>query len=430
MPYNGAKRRCFLTMALAAAVLLAASFGPFAARGSRQEPSARAGQLGEPSAAPRNDHTLAGIDVVEEENFAPLRGKHVGVITNQTGVDRSGRRTIDLLAHAHGVKLVALFSPEHGPFGNVDGEVPSSTDAATGLPVYSLYGQTRRPTPEMLEGIDALVFDIQEAGVRFYTYATTMGYAMEEAAKRRIAFYVLDRPNPLGGERIEGPMLDRDRLSFTGYFPMPVRHGMTLGELAQMFNAENHLGAEVHVVAMKNWHRRDAYEATGLAWIRPSPNLRTLDELLLYPGVEILQAGGVSVGRGTDTPFQLIGAPWIRAAELAGALDARSVPGVRFAPTNFTPRSGPYQGQACQGVALAIADRASLDSMRMGLEIAATLAKLYPKEFALDKILTLLGSQATLERLKRGDAPARIVGGWAGELEPFRKMRAKYLLYP
>lgn len=368
--------------------------------------------------------------MLEEENFAPLRGKHVGVITNQTGVDRSGRRTIDLLAHAPGVKLVALFSPEHGPSGNVEEEVPSSTDAATGLPIYSLYSQTRRPTPEMLEGLDALVFDIQEAGVRFYTYATTMGYAMEEAAKRRIAFYVLDRPNPLGGERIEGPMLDRDRLSFTGYFPMPVRHGMTLGELAQMFNAENHLGAELHVVAMKNWHRRDTYAETGLAWIPPSPNLRTLDALLLYPGVEILQAGRVSVGRGTDTPFQLIGAPWIRAAELAGALDARSVPGVRFAPRSFTPRSGPYQGQACQGVALAIADRESLDSMRMGLEIAATLAKIYPKEFALDKIITLLGSQATLERLKRGDAPARIVGGWAGELEAFRKMRAKYLLYP
>ncbi len=430
MPYNGVERRCFLSIALAAAILLATSVSPLAARGFGQERSAPAGQLRQPGATPRNDHTLAGIDVLEEENFTLLRGKHLGVITNQTGVDRSGRRTIDLLAHAPGVKLVALFSPEHGPSGNVDEEVPSSTDAATGLPVYSLYGQTRRPTPRMLEGIDTLVFDIQEAGVRFYTYATTMGYAMEEAAKRRIAFYVLDRPNPLGGERIEGPMLDRDRLSFTGYFPMPVRHGMTLGELAQMFNAENHLGAELHVVAMTNWHRRDTYEATGLAWIPPSPNLPTLEALLLYPGVEILQAGGVSVGRGTDAPFQLLGAPWIRAAELADALDARSVPGVRFAPSSFTPRSGLYQGQACQGVALAIADRGSLDSMRMALEIAATLAKLYPKEFALDKIATLLGSQATLERLKRGDAPARIVRGWAGELEAFRKMRAKYLLYP
>ena len=378
----------------------------------------------------RSDHTRTGIDVLEEENFAPLRDKRLGLITNQTGTDSQGRRTIDVLAKAEGVRLVALFSPEHGIAGNVDAKLPSGTDAATGLPVYSLYGNTLRPTDEMLRGLDALVFDIQDAGVRFYTYVTTMAYAMEEAARHEIAFYVLDRPNPLGGEMIEGPMLDRDRLSFTGYFPMPVRYGMTIGELAQMFNVENKIGSELHVIAMKDWRRSNLYETTGLAWIPPSPNLRTLDAALLYPGIEILQAGGVSVGRGTDTPFQLFGAPWIRSTELAQKLNSRFVPGVRFVPTQFTPRDALYRDQPCEGVALVITDRASLNSMLMGLEIAAALAKRYPDHFALDKVSELLGSQATLERLKKGDAPANIVADWASELEAFRKLRAKYLLYP
>lgn len=376
-----------------------------------------------------NDQTRAGIDVLEDEQFAPLRGKRVGLITNQTGMDSKGQRTIDVLAKAQGVKLVALFSPEHGIAGRADAKVPSSTDSPTGLPIYSLFGDTLRPTDEMLGGLDALVFDIQDAGVRFYTFTTTMAYSMEEAAKRHIPFYVLDRPNPLGGEEIEGPMLDRDRLSFVGYFPMPVRYAMTLGELAQMFNAENKIGADLHVVAMKNWHRRDTFEATGLTWIAPSPNLRSLNAALLYPGIEILQAGGVSVGRGTDTPFEVFGAPWINGVELAADLNRRFVPGVRFVPTRFTPRDGLYKDELCQGISLIITDRASLDSMLMGLEIAAALWKRYPDRFALDKTVELIGSQATIERLKKGDAPRRIISDWADELEAFRKMRAKYLIY-
>jgi uncharacterized protein YbbC (DUF1343 family)/CubicO group peptidase (beta-lactamase class C family) len=385
--------------------------------------------IGADRALPRNAQTRAGIDVLAEQNFAPLRGKRVGLITNHTGMDRSGRSTIDLLAKAEGVQVVALFSPEHGIAGREDARVPSGTDAATGLPIHSLYGDTRRPTEEMLRGIDALVFDIQDAGVRFYTYTTTMGYAMEEAAKRKIAFYVLDRPNPLGGEAIEGPILDRDRLSFVGYFPMPVRYAMTLGELAQMFNAENKIGADLHVIAMKDWQRRDTFEATGLRWTAPSPNLRSLDAALLYPGIEILQAGDVSVGRGTDTPFELFGAPWMRATELADYLNRRFVPGVRFVPTRFTPRAGLHKDVPCEGIALVITDRASLHAMLMGLEIAAALWKLYPEKFEIDKIITLVGSAATLERLKKGDAPTRIVEDWAEELDAFRKLRAKYLLY-
>ncbi len=377
----------------------------------------------------RNGHTLAGIDVLEADNFAPLRGKNVGLITNHTGFDRDGRSTLDLLAHAAGVRLVALFSPEHGIAGRMDDKVASSRDPATGLPIYSLYGDTRRPTDEMLQGIDALVYDIQDAGVRFYTYITTMGYAMEEAAKRHIPVYVLDRPNPLGGVAMEGPVLDRDKLSFVGYFPLPTRYAMTLGELAQMFNAENRIGCELHVIAMKDWRRRDTFEATGLTWIPPSPNLRSLDAALLYAGIEILQNGGVSVGRGTDTPFEQFGAPWIRATELADYLNRRFVAGVRFVPTQFTPNSGLYKDQKCQGAALVITDRASLNSMLTGLEIAAALWKLYAQDFKLEKIITLLGNRATLERLKHGDAPTVIVADWADDLERFKALREKYLLY-
>jgi uncharacterized protein YbbC (DUF1343 family) len=382
-----------------------------------------------PSYYAANAPTKTGIDVLEADNFAPLRGKRVGIITNQTGVDSQGRRTIDVLAHAPGVKLVALFSPEHGISGSADASVANATDAATGLPIFSLYGGTRRPTDEMLRGIDALVFDIQDAGVRFYTYITTMAYSMEEAAKRHITFVVLDRPDPLGGEVIEGLMLDPDRVSFVGYFPMPVRYGMTLGELACMFNAENHIGADLHVMSMKNWRRGETYDQTGLAWIPPSPNLRTLRATFLYPGVEILQAAGVSVGRGTDTPFELFGAPWIDADALAAELNRRKIPGVSFAPADFTPANSLYQGQLCHGVRITITDRAALRPMRMGLEIADALHNLYPGNFDPAKMIALLGSESTVAQLERGTPPTQIVASWAPSLTKFRKLRSKYLLY-
>ncbi len=393
-----------------------------ASRGAAQTPQGK-------SSHSQSERTKAGVDVLEQENFALLHGKRVGLITNQTGVDSQGRRTIDVLAHAEGVKLVALFSPEHGMAGRADAPVANAADGATGLPIFSLYGETRRPTDAMLKGVDTLVFDIQDAGVRFYTYITTMAYCMEEAAKRHIEFFVFDRPNLLGGEVIEGPVLDRDRLSFTGYFPMPVRHAMTMGELAGMFNAEDKIGADLHVVAMKDWRRSETYDQTGLRWIPPSPNLRTLNAAFLYPGIEILQSSGVSVGRGTDTPFELLGAPWIQAADLAAELNRRAVPGVRFQATLFTPDDGLYKGQYCQGVSIVITNRAELNSTRMGLEIAAALHRLYPQQFHLEKIIELLGSQATLERLERGDDPARIIAGWSGDLDKFRAMRARYLLY-
>lgn len=384
------------------------------------------------TAGPR---TQTGIDVLEEGNFAALRGKRsgpvrVGLITNQTGVDAQGRRTIDLLAGAPGVKLAAIFSPEHGLAGNVDEpSVGNSIDAATHLPVFSLYGDARRPTPQMLQGLDALVFDVQDAGVRFYTYITTMAYAMEEAARNRISFFVLDRPDPLGGEAIEGPVLDRERTSFVGYFPMPVRYAMTMGELARMFNAENKIGAALQVIAMKNWRRGESYGQTGLAWIAPSPNLPTVNAAFLYPGIEILQAAGVSVGRGTEAPFEILGATWIRGGEFAQALNARKVPGVSFAPAQFSPKEDPYKGQLCEGVTIELANRAALRPVLLGLTIADVLHRLYPEKFQTQKMIALLGSQTTIDRLQRGDSPAAIVAGWASELDRFRMMRAKYLLY-
>jgi uncharacterized protein YbbC (DUF1343 family) len=372
---------------------------------------------------------LPGLDVLEAEKFAPLRGKHVGLITNHTGVDFQGRTNIELLEHAPGVQLVALFSPEHGIAGHEDSKVASSEDPSTGLPVYSLFGEHLRPTDEMLAGIDALVFDVQDAGVRFYTYTTTMGYCMEEAAKHQIPFYVLDRPNPIGGEIVEGPMLDPDKTAFVAYFPVPVRYGLTIGELAQLFNTEKHIDCDLHVIAMKNWHRKYLYQNTGVRWIPPSPNLRTLDGAILYPGLEFLQSAKVSVGRGTETPFEEFGAPWLNGEEVADALNSRNLPGVRFKNQPYVPVSGLYAGQHCGGVAIRVTDRAAVRSMRVGLEIASVLEKDYPNKFDLAKTIELLGNDATVQQLKQGVAPEQIIASWSATLDAFEELRQKYLLY-
>jgi len=373
--------------------------------------------------------TQTGLDVLEAEKFAALRGKRVGLITNHTGVDAQGRSAIELLARAPGVHLVALFSPEHGIAGRADEKVAGSKDPASGLPIYSLYGDTRRPTEEMLQGIDVLVFDIQDAGVRFYTYTTTMAYCMEEAAKRGIAFYVLDRPNPLGGEIVEGPVLDKDKTSFTGYFPLPVRYGLTIGELAQLFNAENKIGCELHVIAMRNWRRGAYYDNTGVRWIPPSPNLRTLKGAVLYPGLEILQNANLSVGRGTETPFEKFGAPWLDGERVAAELNARRLPGLRFKAEPFLPGAGPFGGQRCGGVAVRVTDRGVVRPLRMGVEIALVLKKLYPQQFDPGKMLLLLGNGTTVQMLEQGAAPEEVVGSWAADLAAYETLRRKYFLY-
>jgi uncharacterized protein YbbC (DUF1343 family) len=400
--------------------------------GAMVAPTARAAQKkksGGGGGHGRIGRVQPGLDVLEAQKFAPLKGKRIGLVTNHTGVDFNGKSSIELLAHAPGVKLVALFSPEHGIAGHSDDNVASSHDPSTGLPIYSLYGENRRPTAEMLKGIDALVFDVQDAGVRFYTYTTTMGYCMEEAAKAGIAFYVLDRPNPIGGEIVEGPMLDADKTAFVAYFPVPVRYGLTIGELAQLYNAENHINCELHVIAMKNWHRNYFYESTGIRWIPPSPNLRTMKGAVLYPGLEILQNAEVSVGRGTEAPFEEFGAPWIHGEDVAAAMNALNLPGVRFVDQRFIPVSGLYAGQRCGGVGIRVTDRAAVRSMRVGLEIATLLQKKYPEHFDVTKTLLLVGNGKTVEELKSGTAPAKIIEGWGADLAAFEAVRRKYFLY-
>ena len=370
-----------------------------------------------------------GLDVLEAEKFAPLKGKHVGLITNHTGLDFQGRSTIEMLAHAPGVQLVALFSPEHGIAGHSDEKVVSSKDPSTGLPIYSLYGDHLRPTEEMLRGLDALVFDVQDAGVRFYTYTSSMAYCMEEATKRNIEFYVLDRPNPLNGETVEGPVLDAEKTSFVAYYPLPVRYGLTIGELAQFFNTENHINAQLHVIAMKNWHRNYFFESTGLRWVPPSPNLRTLKGSILYPGLEVLQNAGLSVGRGTEAPFEEFGAPWMDGEQIADILNAKGLPGVHFANKPFIPVGGLYSGLHCGGVSVKVTDRAAVRSMRVGLEIAAELHRKYPEHFDFSKVLLLMGNDSTVQQLEAGTPPEAIVASWAKDLAAYDSVRRRYFLY-
>jgi uncharacterized protein YbbC (DUF1343 family)/CubicO group peptidase (beta-lactamase class C family) len=377
----------------------------------------------------RNGKVRTGIEVLAANQFAPLAKLRVGLITNHSGLDSRGRRTVDLLFKASKVSLVKLFTPEHGPLGLADGKVSSGVDSATGLPVQSLYGEVKRPSEKMLEGLDALIFDIQDAGARFYTYITTMAYALEAAAERGKSFYVLDRPNPINALSVQGPILDKDLKSFTGYFPMPVRHGMTVGELAQMFNTENQIGAKLHVIRMQGYQRTDWYDETGLMWINPSPNMGTLAQATLYPGVAMVEGANISVGRGTGAPFELLGAPWIDARELASYLNRRRIQGVRFAPVQFSPVKDRYENQLCRGVQIILVDRQALDSPAMGVEIAGALFTLYPQNFQLDKTLYSIGSQEVLNALKRRKDPQWIQLRWQAPLEEFLEVRSKYLLY-
>ncbi len=306
----------------------------------------------------------------------------------------------------------------------------SSKDEATGLPIHSLYGETRRPTDAMLQGIDTLVLDLQDVGARFYTYAATMGYAMEEAAKRKIRVVVLDRPNPIGGWQIEGPLPDADLLSFIAYMPMPIRHGLTLGELAMLFNAERSIGADLTVVRLEGWRRDQWFDHTGLSWVNPSPNIRNLTQAALYPGIGAIEYANVSVGRGTDQPFEQIGAPWIDGPRLAQALNARGLPGIRFYPVQFTPMSSVHANVPCQGVFMVVTNREALQPARVGLEIAAALWRQHGDQFDKKTSERLLGSRADFARAKAGEDPAAIAAGWAGAEAGWRRLRAKYLLYP
>jgi uncharacterized protein YbbC (DUF1343 family)/CubicO group peptidase (beta-lactamase class C family) len=396
----------------------------------RPEPAKPAGKTSPPAVRRSASRVMTGVDVLAAQNYEPLSGKRVGLITNHTGLSSDGRRTIDLLAQAGGVKLAAIFTPEHGITGLVDAKVAGGRDASTQIPIYSLYGDTLRPTPAMMKGLEALVFDVQDAGARFYTYMTTMGYAMEGATRAGIEFFVLDRPNPISASRVEGPVTDADLKSFTSYFPLPVRHGMTLGELARMFNAEKRIGAKLTVVAMDGYRRAMWFDDTGLTWRNPSPNLRSLSQATLYPAVALAEASNVSVGRGTDTPFELLGAPWIDGRRLAEHLRQRKIDGVKFEPTTFKPRGERFKGQRCSGIRITVTDRQALDAGLLGVEILSALHRLYPDVFQLRKSYGLIGSWATLQAIEKGKDPREIASSWQKALDEFRPLRARHLLYP
>ncbi|HEY9230799.1 MAG TPA: exo-beta-N-acetylmuramidase NamZ domain-containing protein, partial [Blastocatellia bacterium] len=424
--------RSFVASIVAGAITAPPYAPVFASLGSAvtvvEAPRASVNRAGPPAGSLHP--VLTGIDVLARDGFKALEGRRIGLITNHTGRDREGRSTIDRLAAATNLKLVALFAPEHGLRGFEDAPVSSTRDEKTGLPIYSLYDNaTKRPTDEMLKGVDTLVFDIQDIGARFYTYTTTMLYAMEEAARRQIKFVVLDRPNPINGYDIEGPVADADLLSFTAPYRLPVRHGMTMGELAMLFNGERRVGADLTVIKLEGWRRADYFDGTALTWVNPSPNMRSLTEALLYPGVGLLETTNLSVGRGTDTPFEVIGAPWIEPQKLRDPLNRAGLAGVRFVPVRFTPKSSKFAGEACGGVNLVVTDRAALRPVAVGFEIAYQLNRLYSGTWKVDDYLRLLANRATLAALKEGKAAADLALVWQGGLAEFARIRQKYLLY-
>ncbi|HEY1463376.1 MAG TPA: serine hydrolase [Terriglobales bacterium] len=386
----------------------------------------------------RNGNVLTGIDVLEKQDFAALRGnattpKKIGILTNQTGLDAQGQRTIDVLAHAPGISVQAIFSPEHGVTGTLDTtDISNTKDVATGLPVYSVYGASdkdRHPSLDVLKTLDAVVIDLQNVGARFYTYETTLGYFLEAAAETGTEIVVLDRPNPVTGSIVQGPVSDADKQAFVNYFPLPVRHGMTMGELAKMFNSERQIHARLTVIPMQGWLRGDWFDSTGAAWVNPSPNLRNLTQTTLYPGVAIVEGTNLSVGRGTDTPFEVVGAPWIKGREFTQYLNARNISGVRFVPITFTPNDSNFTGERCEGVNLVLLDRNAFDAPQLGVELASALHELYPDEFHIEKMQTILANQAVYDAILQGEDPRRIADDWQDSLDKFQQLRKKYLLY-
>ena len=370
---------------------------------------------------------LNGADVLRQRKGILTEGATVGLITNHTGHDRHRRSTLDFLRASSEIELKALFSPEHGLYGKLDEKVDDSTDAKSGLKIYSLYGKNRKPTPDQLAGLDALIFDIQDIGCRFYTYISTMGLAMEAAGEAGVKFIVLDRVNPIGGVTVAGPV----RLGpsqFIAYHNIPVQHGMTAGELARMINAERGLGVELQIVKIEGWKRGLFFDSTGQPWTNPSPNMRSLTQALLYPGIGLLETA-MSVGRGTDTPFEVIGAPYIDGVRLARRLNGLGQAGVMFVPILFTPSASVHKDEPCDGVNIIITDRRKLNAVSLGIDIARVLHKMYPKDFPLAKIGRLLCHPPTIESLGQGKTLLQIEALWKADLSNFNTRRSDYLLY-
>ncbi len=371
----------------------------------------------------------SGLDVLADQGFATLAGRSVGLVTNQTGLDARGRRAIDLLASAPNVKLQAIFSPEHGITGDANADVPNTRDAATGRPIWSLYGPTRRPTPAMLRDIDMVVVDIQDVGARYYTYLTTLLYVMEEAGRRGIPVVVLDRPNPITGRVVEGPLTDEDLASFTAPHPIPVRTGLTIGEFGRMAAAERKIPVNLTVVPLDGWDRSRWYDETGLPWVNPSPNIRSVTQALLYSGIGLLEATNLSVGRGTDMPFEVVGAPWIEPQGLADAMNRLGLPGVRFQPLWFTPATDIHARVACGGVRLVVSDRDAIRPVTAALALATQLRARHRDQFRPEGIQNLLVNRSTMWAFLRGEPLARLIAWSDADRGAFLNRRASYLIY-
>lgn len=373
-----------------------------------------------------------GVDVLLNEDLDLIKGKNVGLITNPTGVDQHLNSIVDTLYKNKDVNLVALYGPEHGVRGGAQAgdDVDFYIDERTGLPVYSLYGDTRKPTPEMLKGVDVLLFDIQDVGARYYTYIYTMAYAMEAAAENHIQFIVLDRPNPIGGQ-VGGPVLDPDYSSFVGLYPIALSHGMTVGELAELFNKEFHIGADLKVVKMKGYKRAMYYDQTPLEWVLPSPNMPTLDTAIVYPGAALIEGTNVSEGRGTTKPFELIGAPFIDGTDLAEKLNDANLPGVRFRAAYFTPGFSKHSGKMCGGIQIHVQDREAYQPVKTGITIVKKIRDMYPDDFQfLDANFDrLIGNSWVREDIEKGVSVDEIVDKWQKDLKDFKKIRRNYLLY-
>jgi uncharacterized protein YbbC (DUF1343 family) len=385
------------------------------------------------SAIPLRRDVLAGVDVLAADGFARLAGRKVGLVTHAAGRARDGRSTVEVLsseeAKKAGVKLVALFSPEHGILSDADAPVGDRVDPGTGLTIRSLYGDRRRPRPEELAGLDALVVDLQDVGARFYTYITTTIYLLEETARAKIPLVVLDRPDPIGPIPVEGPIADPDRTSFTVPHTLPVRYGMTPAELALLVDEERKIGAKVEVVKLRGWSRRLWYDETGLEWVNPSPNMRSPAAAALYPGIGLLETTNLSVGRGTDTPFELVGAPWADGRRLAAVLSARKISGVTFTPIHFTPTSSTFAGERCAGVRMTVTDRDALAPVALGMELAVALRDLHPVDWKIEKFRELLANRDTFDRLQKGETAESIVRSWKPGVDLFLARRARFLLY-
>lgn len=373
---------------------------------------------------------LTGTDVVALEGAEVLEGRRIGLVTNHTGLTWDGRRTIDVLKARTDLTLVTLFSPEHGLQGTLDRDgIGHGVDEATGLKVWSLYGETRKPTKAMLEGVDTLVFDIQDIGCRFYTYVSTMGLALEAAAENGLRFVVLDRPNPIDGVHMAGPVLDPGMESFVGHHTIPLRHGMTAGELMRMLVGEKGIRADAHLVPCRGWQRTMTLDRTGLPWVNPSPNMRNLTQALLYPGIGVVEGTNVSVGRGTDTPFEVVGAPWVDGIALASRLRAAELPGVAFVPVRFTPTSSKHEKKECGGVHIAVTDWKTFEPVLTGLTLACALRDLFGAEWKHDKLQWLLRDQAAYDAFVAGKDAREIERGWKQELDVFRMRRKPFLVY-